>query len=154
MPFNLQEMDLAANQPDRRPPSPNAMDRSCAPVDDEITLVPATVEGRVVINVSDVESYGSERRLIGDSTDEDSDNDNKRVTHRVEMPSAPERRAVEVDAFSTTSTEAGPTSAPAEDNFYNSTRKAPHPDTIVSKQKSGWWAACKEWKGGRLKSES
>ena len=26
VPFNLQEMDLAANQPDRRPPSPNAMD--------------------------------------------------------------------------------------------------------------------------------
>ena len=58
-PFNLQEMDLAANQPDRRPPSPDGMDRSRAPVDDEIALVLATVEGRMVINVSDVESYGS-----------------------------------------------------------------------------------------------
>ena len=66
VPFNLQEMDLAANQPDRRPPSLDAMDRSRAPVDDKIALVSATVEGRMVINVSDVESYGSERRLLGD----------------------------------------------------------------------------------------
>ena len=57
MPFNLQGMDLVANQPDRRPPSPDAMDRSHAPVDDEIALVPATVEGRIVINISDVESF-------------------------------------------------------------------------------------------------
>ena len=59
MPFNLQGMDLAANQPDRRPSSSDAMDRSDAPVDNEIALVPATVEGRIVINVSDVESYDS-----------------------------------------------------------------------------------------------
>ena len=82
-------MDLAANQPDRRPPSPDAIDRSDAPVDDEITLVPATVEGRMVINVSDVESYGLERRLLGDSSDENSDNDDEGVTYGVEMPSAP-----------------------------------------------------------------
>ena len=45
-------MDLAANQLDRWPPSPDAMDRSRAPVDDEIALVSATMEGRMVINVS------------------------------------------------------------------------------------------------------
>ena len=60
VPFNSQGMGLAANQPDRRPPSPDMMDKFHAPVDDEIALVPATVEGRVVINVSDVESYDSE----------------------------------------------------------------------------------------------
>ena len=58
VPFNSQEMDLAANQLDRRPPSPDGMDRSHAPVNDEIALVSAIVEGRMVINVSDVESYG------------------------------------------------------------------------------------------------
>ena len=54
-------MDLAANQLDRRPPSLDAMDGSYALVDNEIALVSATVEGRMVINISDVESYGSER---------------------------------------------------------------------------------------------
>ena len=51
---------MEAQQPNRRPSSPNAMDRSCAPVDDEIAVVAASVEGKVIINVSDVESYGSE----------------------------------------------------------------------------------------------
>ena len=55
VPFNLQEMDLVANQPDRRPPSPYAMDRSCASVDIEVALVSATVEGRMVIIISDVD---------------------------------------------------------------------------------------------------
>ena len=146
VPFNLQEMDLAANQPDRRPPSPDAMDRSRALVDDEIALVPATVEGRVVINISDVESYCSVRRLLGDSSDRDSDDDDKGVTHGVEMPSAPERRAVEVDAPSAALIRAGVASAPAVDDFYNAAGKAPHPDTIVQKQESGWWAAYEERK--------
>ena len=60
VPFNLQELDLAANQPNRQPPSLDLMDRSHAPMNDEIALVPATVEGRVVINLNDIESYGSE----------------------------------------------------------------------------------------------
>ena len=34
----------------------------------------------MVNNVSNVESYGSERWLIRDSTDEDNDDDNKGVT--------------------------------------------------------------------------
>ena len=36
--------------------------------------------------------------MIGDSTDEDSNDDDEGVAHGVEMPFAPERRAVEVDA--------------------------------------------------------
>ena len=133
VPFNLQEMDLAANQPNRRPPCPDAIDRSRALVDDEIAFVLATVEGRVVINVSDVESYGLECQLIGVSKDEDSDNDDEGVTHGVEMPSSPERRAIELDAPFAVLTKAGPASAPAIDDFYNAAGKAPHPDTIFPK---------------------
>ena len=61
MTFNLQEMDMEAQQFDRRPPSPDAMDKSCVPMDDEIAFVAASVEGKVVINVGDVESYSLER---------------------------------------------------------------------------------------------
>ena len=115
-------------------------------MDDEIALVAASVEGRVVITISDVESYGSERRLIEDSTDEDNDDDNEGVTEGIEMPFAPERRAVEVDASSATLTKVGPISTPAVDKFYNAAGKAPHPDVILAKQESGRWAAQEEWK--------
>ena len=79
MTFNLQEIDIEAQKPNRQPPSPDAMDRSCVPVDDVIALVVASFEGKVVLNFSDVESYGSERQLIGNSTDEDNNNDDKGV---------------------------------------------------------------------------
>ena len=52
-------MDAAANQPVRLLPSPDAMDKSNAPMVKEIALVTALVEGRIVINISDVESYGT-----------------------------------------------------------------------------------------------
>ena len=139
-------MDLEANQPIRLPPSPDAMDRSNAPVDEEVAVVTAPVEGRIVINVSDVESYGTGRHLLGDSSDGDNDDDDEGVSHGVEMPSAPEPRPMEVDAPSAALTGAGPTSAPAEDDFYNVVGKAPHLDAIVPKQESGWWAAREERK--------
>ena len=139
-------MDVATNQLVRLPPSPDAMDRSNAPVDEEITVVTAPVEGRIVINVSDVECYGTGRHLLGDSSDGDSDDDDKGVSHGVEMPSAPEPRPMEVDAPSAASTVASPVSAPAEDEFYNVAGKAPHPHAIIPKQESGWWAAREEWK--------
>ena len=122
------------------------MDRSNAPVDEEIAAVMAPVEGRIIINVSDVESYGTGRHLLADSSDGDSDDDDEGVSHGVEMPSAPEPRPMEVDAPSTALTGAGPTSAPAEDDFYNAVGNAPHPDSIVPKQESGWWAAREERK--------
>ena len=78
--------------------------------------------------------------------DEDNKDDDEGVTHGVEMPSASKRRAMEVDAPAAASTGAGPASAPAVDNFYNPARKALHPDAIVSKQESGWWATREEWK--------
>ena len=138
VPFNSQGMDVAANQPVKLPPSPDAMDRSNAPVDEEITLVTAPVEGRIVINVSDIESYGTRPHLLGDSLNGDNDDDDEGVSHRVEMPSAPEPRPMEVDAPSAALTGAGLMLAPAEDDFYNASGKALHPDAIVPKQESGW----------------
>ena len=142
--FNLQGMDIAPNEPVRLPPSPDGMDRSDTPVDEQVEVVTAPVEGRIVINVSDVESYGTKPHLLGDSSDSD-DND-EGVSHGVEMPPAPEPRPMEVDAPSTASTGAGPVSAPAEDDFYNAAGRAPHPNAIVPKQESGWWAAREERK--------
>ena len=135
VPFKSQGMDVAANQPVRLPPSPDAMDRSNALVDEEIALVTAPVEGRIVINVSNVEFYGTGRHLLGDSSD--SDDDDEGVSHGVEMPSAPEPRPMEVDAPSAALTRAGPMSAPVEDDFYNAVEKALQPDTIVVKHESG-----------------
>ena len=137
-------MDVAANEPVRLPPSPDAMDRSNAPVDEEVEVVTAPVEGRIVINVSDVESFDSKRHLLGDSSD--SDDDDEGVSHGVEMPPAPKPRPMEVDAPSAASTEVGQSSPPIEDDFYNAVGRAPHPDAIVPKQESGWWAAREERK--------
>ena len=137
-------MDVAPNEPVRLPPFPDGLDRSDAPVDEQVEVVTAPVEGRIVVNVSDVESYGTKPHLLGDSLDSD-DND-KGVSHRVEMPPAPEPRPMEVDAPSAASTGAGPVSAPAEDDFYNAARRAPHPDAIVPKQELGWWAVREERK--------
>ena len=142
--FNSQGMDVAANKPVRLPPSPDGMDRSDAPMDERVEVVTAPVEGRIVINVSDVESYGTKPHLLGDSSD--SDDNNEGVSHGVEMPFAQGPRPMEVDAPSATSTGAGPVSAPAEDDFYNAAGRAPHPDAIVPKQESGWWAAREERK--------
>ena len=144
MPFNSQGMDVAANQLVRLPPSPDAMDISNTPVDEEIAVVTAPVEGRIVINVSDVEFYGMGRHLPGDSSD--SDDDDEGVSHRDEISSAPEPRPMEVDAPSGALTGAGLSSASAEDAFYNAAGKAPHPNSIVPKRESGWWATHEERK--------
>ena len=124
-------MDVAANKPVRLPPSPDGMDRFDAPVDEQVKVVMAPVEGRIVINVSDGESYGTKPHLLGDSSDSD-DND-EGVSHGVEMPFARDPHPMEVDAPSAALTAAGPVSAPAEDDFYNAAGRAPHLDAIVSK---------------------
>ena len=49
-------------------------------MDNGIALVATFVEGKVVINISDVESYNSERRLIRDSTVEDSNDNDEGIT--------------------------------------------------------------------------
>ena len=63
---------------------------------------------------------------------------------------------MEVDAPSAALTRTGPVSAPAEDEFYNATGKAPHPDAIVPKQESGWWAAREErkWKKAQEREQA
>ena len=88
MTFNLQEMDIEAQQADRRPPSLDVMDRSHAPMDDEIALVAASMEGKVVINISDIESYGLEHWLIGDSTNEDNNVDDEGIIQGAFCPRA------------------------------------------------------------------
>ena len=143
VPFNLQGMDLAANQPVRPPPSPHATSKSNAHVDEGIAVVTAPVEARIVINVSDIESYGTKPHLLGDSSD--SDDDDEGVSYGVEISFAPEPRPME-DAPSGASTGAGLVSAPVEDDFYNAAGKALHPDSIIPKQESGWWAAREERK--------
>ena len=77
--FNSQGMNIAANEPVRLPPSPDGMDRSNSLVDEQVAVVTAPVEGRIVINVSDVESYGTKPHLLGDSSD--SDNNDKGLSH-------------------------------------------------------------------------
>ena len=144
VPFNSQGMDVAANQAVRPPPSPDATDRSNALVDEGIAVVMAPVEARIVINVSDVESYGRKPHLLGNLSD--SDDDDEGVSHGVEISSAQEPRPMEVDAPSGASTGAGQSSAPTEDDFYNAAGKVPHRDSIVPKQESGWWAAREERK--------
>ena len=152
--FNSQGMDVAANELVRLPPSPDGMDRSNSSVDKHVAVVTAPMEGRIVINVNDVESYGTKPHLLGDSSDSD-DND-EGISHGVEMPSALEPHPMEVDAPSAASTRAGPVSAPAEDEFYNAAGKALHPDAIVPKQESGWWAARKErkWKKAQEREQA
>ena len=142
--FNSQGIDVVANEPVRLPPSPDAMDRSDALMDEHVEVVAPPVEGRIVINVSDVESYDSTRHLLGDSSD--SDDDDEGISHGVEMPSATEPLPMEVDAPSAASTGAGSGSAPVKDGFYNAAGKAPHPDAVVPKQELGWWAAREERK--------
>ena len=51
-----------------------------------------------------------------------------------------------MDAPSATLTEASPMSTHAVDEFYNVAGKVPHPDGIISKWESGWWAALEERK--------
>ena len=129
--FNSQGMDVAANEPVGLPPSLDGMDKSDAPVEEQVEVVTALVEGRIVINVNDVESYGMKPHLLGDSSDSD-DND-EGVSHGVEMPFAQEPSPMEVDAPSAALTGAGPMFAPAEDDFYNAAGRALHLDAIIPK---------------------
>ena len=84
--------------------------------------------------------------MLGDSPSEDNDDNDEGVMHGVEMPSALEPCPMEVDAPSATLTRTGPASTPVVDNFYKAAGKALHPDAIVPKQESDWWAAREERK--------
>ena len=97
-----------------------------------------------VINCNDVESCDIERHLLGDSIDGDNDADDVGVNNGVPLPathpSAGGGLAHALDSVPTASTNATPLSTPTVDEFYNVAGKVPHPDAIIPKTESGWWA--------------
>ena len=136
----------------KRPASDVAGQIRETPAVEEISVVaPSAVEVQV-INCSDIDSCDS-KRLLGDSTDEDSDGDDVGVDKGVQLPATPVPGLNIVDsalASPTTfvvgslppaSTVAASSSIPTMDEFYNATGKAPHPESILPKQESGWWAS-------------
>ena len=123
-----------------------------APIVEEIAVVVPSAREVEVINCSDIDSCDSKRRLLGDSTDEDSDDDNDDVNEGIPLPTAPAleldivdpalapRFALVVDSLPPASTIAASSSIPTIDKFYNAAGKVPHPESIILKQESGWWA--------------
>ena len=124
--------------------------RETPAVEEIVVVAPSVVEVQV-INCSDIDSCDS-KRLLGDSTDEDSDDDDVGVNKGVSLPAPPASElnvvdpalappaAFDVGSLPPTSTVAASSSIPAMDKFYNAAGKAPHPESIVPKQESGWWA--------------
>ena len=121
------------------------------PTVEEIAVVAPFAVEVAVINCSDIDSCDS-KRLLGDSTDEDSDGDDVGVDKGVQLPVAPtpglnvvdpalaSPTASVVGSLPLASTVAASSSIRAMDEFYNAAGKAPHPESIVPKQESGWWA--------------
>ena len=118
---------------------------------EEIAVVAPSVVEVEVINCSNIDSCNS-KELLGDSTDKESDDDNDGVNKGVPLPAAPAPElnvvdptlapptAFDVGSLPPASTVAASSSIPAIDEFYNATGKAPHPESIIPKHKSGWWA--------------
>ena len=116
---------------------------------DEIALVEQTFTERVLINCSDISSCGSPRPLLGESTDGDSDQDERGVDQGVTLPAAEDLQRPEsvLVARPPADDHSRPIAANAgadvralvEDKFYNATGKAPHPDSVIPKVESGWW---------------
>ena len=124
------------------------------PAVEEIAVVAPSAVEVAVINYSDIDSCDS-KRLLGDSTDEDSDGDDVSVDKGVQLPAAPAPPAPGLNVVDPAlapptasvvgflppaSTVAASSSIPTMDEFYNAAGKAPHPESIVPKQESGWWA--------------
>ena len=121
------------------------------PAVEEIAVVAPSAVEVAVINCSDIDSCDS-KRLLGDSTDEDSDGNDVGVDKGVQLPAAPAPGLNVVDSalapptasvvgsLLPASTVVASSSIPAMDEFYNAAGKAPHPKSIVPKQESGWWA--------------
>ena len=134
-----------------RPTSDVARQIRETPAVEEIAVVAPSVVEVQVINYSDIDSCDS-KRLLGDSTNEDSDDNDVGVNKGVSLPAplASELNVVDpalappaafdVGSLPPTSTVVASSSIPAMDEFYNAAGKAPHPESIVPKQESGWWA--------------
>ena len=137
-----------------RPASDVAGQIQDAPAVEEIVVVVPSAREVEVINCSDIDSCDSKRRLLGDSTDEDSDDNDDDVNKGVPLPTAPApeldivdptlapRSASIVGSLHPASTIAASSSIPAVDEFYNAAGKVSHPKSITPKQESGWWVNC------------
>ena len=116
---------------------------------DEIALVEQTFTERVLINCSDISSCGSPRPLLGESTDGDSDEDERGVDQGVTLPVAkdlqrPEsvlvaRPPADDQSHPIAANDGADVRAPVEDEFYNAAGKAPYPNSVIPKVESGWW---------------
>ena len=121
------------------------------PAVEEIAVVAPSVVEVEVINCSDIDSCNL-KRLLGDSTNEDNDGNDVGVNEGVPLPAAPALKlnvvdpamapptASDVGSLPPASTVVASLSIPAMDKFYNAAGKAPHPESIIPKQESGWWA--------------
>ena len=114
------------------------------PAVEEIAVVAPSAVEVAVINCSDIDSCNS-KRLLGDSTDEDSDGDDVDVDKGVQLPAAPmpglnvvdpalaPPTASVVGSLPPASTVAASLSIPTMDEFYNVAGKVPHLESIVPK---------------------
>ena len=140
----MQLMDVGTHHTPRRPSTGDVEHVHASAATDVIARVFPSTREVEVINCSNVESCDMQRHLLGDSTDGDSDDNNVGVNSGVALrathPSPSGGLAPALDCVSTASTDAAGVSTPAVDEFYNAARKAPHPDAIIPKTESGWWA--------------
>ena len=94
--------------------------------------------GRVVINCSNILSCDSKRHFLGDSIDEDSDDDDVGVDQGIPLPTACKSKVVIADPAVGPHPTPSTSAVPTVDKFYNASGKARHPNAIVPKRESGW----------------
>ena len=104
---------------------------------------------RVLINCSDISSCDSQRPLLGESTDGDSDQDERGMDQGVTLPASEDLQRLESDLVARPPADdqsrpivanaGADVHAPVKDEFYNAVEKAPHPDSVIPKVESGWW---------------
>ena len=105
---------------------------------EDTTVVMASTLGGVVINCSDISSCDSRKHVLGDSIDEDNDDDDDvGVEQGVSFLAGRESQVIIADP--PVGPHPAPTSTvPTVDKFYNTAGKAPHSDAIMPKRESGW----------------
>ena len=162
----MQLMDVEIQHTLVRPRTSDAEHVQAFAAKDGTAGVLPTADEVEVINCSDVESSNFERHLLGDSTDGDSDDDDVGINNSVSLPAAAEpllpvadpstgaRPALALDFVPTASIDAAPLSTPAVNKFYNVAEKAPHPEAIIPKTESGWWANRELWKQRKVEEKA
>ena len=96
----------------------------------EIVVVAPSIVEVEVINCSDIDSCNS-KGLLGDSTNEESDDNDDSVNKGVPLPAAPMPKLNAVDPVLAPPTTSS--SIPAMNEFYNAAGKALHPKSIIPK---------------------